>query len=112
MNHTENRPPESASDTANSTSPMENEVATQGGDNAHAATIPDGEPTVAGTSAGAERDHSAAVVENSTEVTDAPAVVATAAETPATETASTESCLLYTSPSPRDKRQSRMPSSA
>ena len=24
----------------------------------------------------------------------------------------TESCLLYTSPSPRDKRQSRMPSSA
>ena len=27
-------------------------------------------------------------------------------------TASTETCLLYTSPSPRDKRQSRMPSSA
>ena len=25
---------------------------------------------------------------------------------------STDSCLLYTSPSPRDKRQSRMPSSA
>ena len=27
-------------------------------------------------------------------------------------TASTLTCLLYTSPSPRDKRQSRMPSSA
>ena len=27
-------------------------------------------------------------------------------------TASTTACLLYTSPSPRDKRQSRMPSSA
>ena len=26
--------------------------------------------------------------------------------------AATKSCLLYTSPSPRDKRQSRMPSSA
>ena len=28
------------------------------------------------------------------------------------ENAKTEDCLLYTSPSPRDKRQSRMPSSA
>ena len=28
------------------------------------------------------------------------------------ENAEYESCLLYTSPSPRDKRQSRMPSSA
>ena len=28
------------------------------------------------------------------------------------EEAPTEPCLLYTSPSPRDKRQSRMPSSA
>ena len=28
------------------------------------------------------------------------------------ETTQTISCLLYTSPSPRDKRQSRMPSSA
>ena len=29
-----------------------------------------------------------------------------------TPTASSDACLLYTSPSPRDKRQSRMPSSA
>ena len=28
------------------------------------------------------------------------------------EVAATNACLLYTSPSPRDKRQSRMPSSA
>ena len=32
--------------------------------------------------------------------------------TNATTVSGTESCLLYTSPSPRDKRQSRMPSSA
>ena len=33
-------------------------------------------------------------------------------ETPAYTADWAESCLLYTSPSPRDKRQSRMPSSA
>ena len=32
--------------------------------------------------------------------------------TTASEIAQAEACLLYTSPSPRDKRQSRMPSSA
>ena len=32
--------------------------------------------------------------------------------TPPTDVDSTPGCLLYTSPSPRDKRQSRMPSSA
>ena len=31
---------------------------------------------------------------------------------PATHTGNNAHCLLYTSPSPRDKRQSRMPSSA
>ena len=42
----------------------------------------------------------------------APAVAAVAVDTaPATRSRS-NSCLLYTSPSPRDKRQSRMPSSA
>ena len=33
-------------------------------------------------------------------------------KTSAPATASSDTCLLYTSPSPRDKRQSRMPSSA
>ena len=33
-------------------------------------------------------------------------------EAPAAKDAGSISCLLYTSPSPRDKRQSRMPSSA
>ena len=45
------------------------------------------------------------------ETTGAGSDVATSADTNPSEQEA-ESCLLYTSPSPRDKRQSRMPSSA